>query len=106
MHALQVDVASEEASFCSSSVCNKGDDGVFTTDNSVLLDVPADPFESHITGTIGMIPLAVMVFYSVSGGPFGVEASVRSAGNFYTLLGFLVMPLVWSLQEACMTAEL
>ena len=50
--------------------------------------------------------LAVLVFYSVSGGPFGVEASVRSAGNLYTLLGFLVAPLIWSIPEAIMTAEL
>lgn len=42
----------------------------------------------------------------VSGGPFGVEASVRAGGNFYALLGFLVVPLVWSMQEAAITAEL
>ena len=65
-----------------------------------------DPFESHVSSKISMLPLAVMVFYSVSGGPFGVEASVRSAGNFYTLLGFLIMPWIWSVQEALMTAEL
>jgi amino acid transporter len=52
------------------------------------------------------LPLAVIVFYSVSGGPFGVEAAVRAAGNFYALLGFLCLPFLWSLQEALMTAEL
>lgn len=67
-------------------------------------DLPENPFESH--GKLGTVALAVMVFYSVSGGPFGVESSVRSAGNFYTLLGFIIMPFVWSLQEAFMTAEL
>ena len=65
---------------------------------------PMDPFESH--QKIGVIPLAVMVFYNVSGGPFGCETSVRSGGNFFALLGFLVMPLVWSVQEALITAEL
>jgi amino acid transporter len=65
---------------------------------------PLAPFEGH--EKLGVIPLAVMVFYSVSGGPFGCEASVRSGGNFYTLLAFLVMPFVWSMQEALMTAEL
>lgn len=53
-----------------------------------------------------MAALAVIAFYSVSGGPFGVEASVRAAGHFYTLLGFLIAPFVWSCQEAAMTAEL
>jgi amino acid transporter len=65
---------------------------------------PLAPFEGH--EKLGVIPLAVMVFYSVSGGPFGCEASVRSGGNFYTLIAFLVMPFVWSMQEALMTAEL
>ena len=63
-----------------------------------------DPFEIH--EKLGVIPLAVIIFYSVSGGAFGVEETVRSAGNFYTLLGFLVMPFIWSMQEALMTAEL
>ncbi|KAL7574619.1 hypothetical protein ACA910_002971 [Epithemia clementina (nom. ined.)] len=63
-----------------------------------------DPFEVH--GKLGVIPLAIIIFYGVSGGAFGVEETVRSAGNFYTLLGFMVMPFVWSVQEALMTAEL
>ena len=55
---------------------------------------------------IGVIPFAVVVFYGVSGGPFGVEACVHSAGALFTLLGFAIMPLVWSLPEALITAEL
>jgi amino acid transporter len=50
--------------------------------------------------------LATIVFYSVSGGPFGVEESIRSGGHYYTLLGFLIMPFVWSIPEAIMTTEL
>jgi amino acid transporter len=48
----------------------------------------------------------MVVWYNVSGGPFGVEESVRSAGFFVSILGFLIMPFVWSLPEALMTAEL
>jgi hypothetical protein len=55
---------------------------------------------------LGVVSMAVLVFYSVSGGPFGIETTVRAGGNFYAILGFLVMPLMWSLQEALMTAEL
>ena len=55
---------------------------------------------------LGLLPLTVLIFYNVSGGPFGVEESVRSAGNFCTLCGFLIAPLVFSVQEAAMTAEL
>jgi hypothetical protein len=65
--------------------------------------------ESHYTSSpekLGVISLAVLVFYNVSGGPFGVETTVRAGGNFYALVGFLVMPFCWSLQEALLTAEL
>lgn len=65
--------------------------------------------ESHYTEApekLGCVALAVLVFYNVSGGPFGVETTVRAGGFFYALLGFLVFPFVWSLQEALMTAEL
>ena len=55
---------------------------------------------------LGVLSLAILVFYNVSGGPFGIETSVRAGGNLFALLGFLVLPLVWSVPEACMTAEL
>jgi hypothetical protein len=55
---------------------------------------------------LSAIALAVLVFYKVSGGPFGCEPAVRSAGNFWALLGFIVFPFVWALQEALVTAEL
>ena len=55
---------------------------------------------------IGALQLAVIVFYSVSGGAYGVEDSVRAAGVMWTLIGFTVMPFIWSLPEALMTAEL
>jgi amino acid transporter len=55
---------------------------------------------------IGTIQLAVIVFYSVSGGPFGIEEAVRAGGAFYTLAGLLLLPLVWSIPEALITAEL
>jgi len=55
---------------------------------------------------LGVITLTILVFYNVSGGPFGIEASVRSAGNRMALLGFLLGPLIFSFQEALLTAEL
>jgi amino acid transporter len=55
---------------------------------------------------LGTMQLAVIVFYTVSGGPFGVEETVRAGGAFYALLGFAIFPLVWSIPEALVTAEL
>lgn len=53
-----------------------------------------------------LLPLAILVFYNVSGGPFGIEPSLHSAGNLYTIIGFIIVPFVWSIPEALVTAEL
>ncbi|XP_043714018.1 probable polyamine transporter At3g19553 [Telopea speciosissima] len=53
-----------------------------------------------------LLPLIALIFYEVSGGPFGVEDSVRAGGPLLSLLGFLVFPLFWSIPEALITAEL
>ncbi|CAM9297789.1 unnamed protein product, partial [Hapterophycus canaliculatus] len=56
--------------------------------------------------SISFWPLVMLIFYSVSGGPFGVEPVVAAGGPFLALLGFLFLPLVWSIPEALVTAEL
>ena len=43
---------------------------------------------------IGTLQLAVIVFYTVSGGPIGIEETVRAGGAFYTLLGFFIFPII------------
>ncbi|KAL1317086.1 hypothetical protein HN51_069195 [Arachis hypogaea] len=54
-----------------------------------------------------LLPLIALIFYEVSGGPFGVEDSVRAgAGPLLSLLGFFIFPLIWSIPEALLTAEL
>ncbi|KAK6916762.1 Amino acid/polyamine transporter I [Dillenia turbinata] len=55
---------------------------------------------------VSVIPLIFLIFYEVSGGPFGVEDTVQAAGPLLALLGFLLFPLVWSVPEALITAEL
>ena len=59
----------------------------------------------NITKKIGLAPLVVLIFYSVSGGPFGIEDIVRAGGPFYALAGFSLL-LVWAIPEALITAEL
>lgn len=49
--------------------------------------------------------LVLLIFYGVSGGPFGMELIVKAGGPFYTLVGFSLL-LVWALPEALITAEL
>ncbi|XP_074562060.1 putative polyamine transporter At1g31830 [Curcuma longa] len=55
---------------------------------------------------VSLIPLVFLIFYEVSGGPFGIEDSVQAAGPLLAILGFLVFPFVWSIPEALITAEM
>ncbi|KAG9445372.1 hypothetical protein H6P81_016712 [Aristolochia fimbriata] len=55
---------------------------------------------------VSLLPLVFLIFYEVSGGPFGVEDSVKAAGPLLALLGFLIFPFIWSIPEALITAEL
>ncbi|CAA6657509.1 unnamed protein product [Spirodela intermedia] len=56
---------------------------------------------------LSVLPLVALIFYDVSGGPFGIEDSVRTGGGpLLALLGFLLFPLIWSIPEALITAEL
>ncbi|KAJ0978609.1 hypothetical protein J5N97_014083 [Dioscorea zingiberensis] len=53
-----------------------------------------------------LLPLIFLIYFEVSGGPYGAENAVRAAGPLLTLTGFLVIPFVCSLPEALITAEL
>ncbi|CAK8540252.1 unnamed protein product [Lathyrus sativus] len=55
---------------------------------------------------VSVLPLVFLIFYEVSGGPFGVEDTVKAAGPLLALLGFLVFPFIWSVPEALITAEM
>lgn len=56
--------------------------------------------------TMSACMLAIMVFFNTSGGPFGVEPAIRAAGNMYAIIGFAIMPILWSVPHAIMTYEL
>lgn len=62
--------------------------------------------EPHGRGRLNTIALSVIMFYSTSGGPFGLEECVKAGGAFYTLLFFLITPLIWSWQESQIVSEL
>ena len=52
---------------------------------------------SHLVG---------LTFFAVCGGDYGIEDAVGAAGPAWTLAGLLVVPWLWSLPIALMTAEL
>lgn len=55
---------------------------------------------------LALIPLVFLIFFEVSGGPYGEEAAVGAAGPLFAILGFLIFPFIWSIPEALITAEL
>lgn len=88
------------------NVTNIGSEGDDRGDDFYHRHVVEEQEEQGRKSYLSTISLAILVFYNVSGGPFGIEQSVRSAGNFFALLGYIVMPFVWSVPEALVTAEL
>jgi amino acid transporter len=55
---------------------------------------------------LGLAPLAAVLFFNVSGGPYGIEDTVSSFGPGLALLLMILTPLVWSLPVALFVAEL
>jgi amino acid transporter len=55
---------------------------------------------------LGFLSLAAIVFFNVSGGPYGVEDAVASFGPGLALLLLAITPFVWSLPVSLAMAEL
>jgi amino acid transporter len=55
---------------------------------------------------LGLVPLAAVVFFNVSGGPYGIEDVVPSFGPGLSLLLLGLTPLVWSLPVSLVMSEL
>ena len=55
---------------------------------------------------LGLVPLAAIVFFNVSGGPYGIEDIVASFGPGLALVLLAVTPVIWSLPVALVMAEL
>src|SRR5262245_28672886 len=55
---------------------------------------------------LGLLPLAAVVYFNVSGGPYGIEDVVPSFGPGLALLLLVLTPLVWSLPVGLVMSEL
>ena len=55
---------------------------------------------------LGAGPLAMAIFFCVSGGPYGLESLVQASGLKLALVLIVLTPLVWALPSALMSAEL
>jgi amino acid transporter len=64
------------------------------------------PRASGLKRELGLWPLAAIVFFNVSGGPYGLEDMVPTFGPGASLLLLAVTPLLWSLPVALVMSEL
>ncbi len=64
------------------------------------------PLAAGLRRELGVLPLAAIVFFNVSGGPYGIEDTVPSFGPGLTLVLLLLTPLLWSLPVSLAMSEL
>src|SRR5947209_8654723 len=75
-----------------------------------LISPPARPARG-VAGTalrrqLGLLPLAMVFFFTVSGGAYGLEPVVSASGPGMALVLIAVTPLIWAVPAALMVAEL
>eukprot|EP01018_Ginkgo_biloba_P021029 Gb_41826 [translate_table: standard] len=67
---------------------------------------PDDHQPNKRSSKLTLIPLIFLIYFEVSGGPFGEEPAVKAGGPLLAILGFVIFPFIWSIPEALITAEL
>ncbi|CAG7911929.1 unnamed protein product [Brassica rapa] len=67
---------------------------------------PTPPSATTNLRKISLLPLIFLIFHEVSGGPFGIEDTVKAAGPLLSILGLIIFPFIWSIPEALITAEM
>jgi amino acid transporter len=59
-----------------------------------------------LTRKLGLAAIVGIIFFSVSGGPYGLEDTIGSSGPGMGLLLIIVTPLLWALPASLVVAEL
>ncbi|KAH7532302.1 probable polyamine transporter At3g13620 [Ziziphus jujuba] len=83
----------------------------YSTDSQPFLADDDNHLQQPETNTknrkkLALTSLIFLIYFEVSGGPYGEEPAVGAAGPLYAILGFLIFPFIWSIPEALITAEL
>jgi len=68
--------------------------------------IPSSPSEAPTKRGVNALGLTMMIYFFTSGGPFGIEPSVGAAGPLLSLIAVIIVPLIWSLPQAILSAEL
>lgn len=81
---------------------------VHTTNSAAVEETIASTPESPQEAKLGLNTwrLAALTFFTVSGGPYGLEPLVKFGGPQNAIYGILLIPWFWALPMAMMTAEL
>jgi amino acid transporter len=61
---------------------------------------------ARVRRELGFLPLVAVIFFNVSGGPYGIEDAVASFGPGLVLLLLVLTPLAWSLPVSLAMGEL
>ncbi|BFU23662.1 amino acid permease putative [Entamoeba histolytica] len=85
-----------------------------STTPSISKDFSVDVIESSATeanatnrhGTITWFNLAIVVYFSIGGGPFGFEESILVSNPAWSLWSLLVIAVLWALPQSMTMAEL
>lgn len=70
------------------------------------LPTPVEGVTGRFAPKLNTLHLTGICYFAVSGGPYGFEEVVNSGGSIASIVGTLLLPLVWSVPIALMTAEL
>jgi amino acid transporter len=60
----------------------------------------------HVRRTLGLGALVFIMFFTVSGGAYGLEDTIGESGAGMGLILILITPLIWAVPSALMVAEL
>ncbi len=70
------------------------------------IDAPVDIAIRTVTRKLGLGAIIGIIFFSVSGGPYGLEDVIGSSGAGIGLLLIVITPIIYSLPISLMVAEL
>ena len=55
---------------------------------------------------LSLFQLTIMIFTLTCAGPFGIESAIQSGGVLYTLIGLIIIPILYSIPQCLMCSEL
>ena len=96
-----IDKGARRSLFCAQPVTNSNVD----YDSAQPSCKPAQG-RSPLRRDLNVSSLIALTFFCVAGGAYGLEDAVGAAGPAVVLLSIVVLPWIWSLPTALMTAEL